>query len=414
LSDWLDYPDDHPWISISSFRRGYEAGVKDYMKTTMTSRERLMAAIRLEEPDHVPLWCLWSYDRDPFNRTDDRARIDATLSLGMDDTLWLHAPWRISPNVKVSAWSEPVPGEDYGLMHKRYDTPAGEVSHTLRTSEYLDNPADVGIIGDLNISHSTKFLIEGRHDLEPLRYLLSDPDADQLAAFREQAEAYRRFARERQVLLEGAYVSLGDTVVWLAGVENLIFAFQDDPGFVEELLQIIWRWHIRQIEILLDEKVDIILHRAWYELPDFWGVEPYRRFLKPLLKKEVQMVHEAGAVFSYIMTKGIMPLLNDFIDIGVDVLWGPDPVQGEANLPVLRDTLKGRMCIWGGMNAIVTLGEGTPGDVERAVEEAIRVLAPGGGFVLFPVDQIIAGTPWTNMEAMLSRWRELSSYPISL
>lgn len=368
-----------------------------------------MAAMELEEPDHVPLWCLWSYDRDPFNRKDDRARLDATLALGMDDTLWLHAPWRMAPEVRVSAWSEPVPGEEHVLLHKRYETPAGVAEHALRSSHLLDDPEHIGVVGDTNMSHSVKFLVEGPKDLGPLRYLLCDPDEEQLTRFREKAEVYRRLADERQVLLEGAYVSLGDTVVWLMGPTNLMYAFQDDPGFVEELLDIVWNWHVRQIEILLDERVDVILHRGWYELPDFWGVEPYRRFLKPLLRKEADMVHQAGAKFSYIMTSGIMPLLDDFLEIGIDVLWGPDPVQGGANLPALKEKLNGRICIWGGMNAILTLGEGTPEDARCAVEEAIRILAPGGGFVLFPVDQIVAGTPWENIEAMLGRWRELAS-----
>ena len=384
------------------------------MKTTMTSRERLMAAINLEELDHVPLWCLWSYDKDPFNVKDDIARLEATLPLGMDDTLWLHGPWRQAPEVEVTAWTEAVPGEEYELMHKRYQTPAGTAEQVLRSSEYLSNPDSIGVVGDLNMSHAIKPLVETREDLAPLRYLLADPDEDQLRKFREKARLYRKVAGEKQVLLEGAYVSLGDTVAWLMGPERLIYACQDDPAFIEELLEIIWRWHARQIELLLDEEVDTILHRGWYELPDFWGVEPYRRFLKPLLKKEAEMVHQSGALFSYIMTKGIMPLLDDFVEIGVDVLWGPDPVQGEADLIPLKEKLGGRMCIWGGMNAIMTMGEGTPEEIRRAVEEAIRVLAPGGGFVLFPVDQIVAGTPWENIEAMLERWRELASYPISI
>ena len=384
------------------------------MKTTMTSRERLLAAIHLQEPDHVPLWCLWSYDQDPFNTSDDLARLEATLALGMDDTLWLHAPWRQAPEVEITSWTEPAPGKDYVLMHKRYQTPAGTVEHTLRSSEYLGTSGHFGIVGDLNMSHATQFLVEARKDLAPLRYLLADPDDDQLARFRERARTYRRVAAEKQVLLEGAYVSLGDTAAWLMGPENLIYACQDDPGFVEELLEIIWRWHARQVEILLDEKVDVILHRGWYELPDFWGVHSYRRFLKPLLKREAEMVHQAGALFSYIMTKGIMPLLDDFLEIGVDVLWGPDPLQGEADLALLKQKLENRLCIWGGMNAILTLGEGTPEEAKTAVEEAIRTLASGGGFVLFPVDQIVAGTPWQNIEAMLERWRELASYPIEI
>ena len=105
------------------------------MKTNMSSRERLLAAIRLEETDHVPLWCLWSYDQEPFNTGDDLARLEATLALGMDDTLWLHAPWRMAPEVEVSGWTEPVAGEEYVLMHKRYQTPDGSVEHTMRSSE---------------------------------------------------------------------------------------------------------------------------------------------------------------------------------------------------------------------------------------------------------------------------------------
>ena len=378
------------------------------MKTNMSSRERLLATIRLEKTDHVPLWCLWSYDQEPFNTGDDLARLEATLALGMDDTLWLHAPWRMAPEVEVSGWTEPVAGEEYVLMHKRYQTPDGSVEHTMRSSEYLDTSGNFGILGDLNMSHATQFLIEERKDLAPLRYLLGDPDNDQMSQFRERAKAYRRAAAEKQVVLEGAYVSLGDTAAWLMGPANLIYACEDDPGFVEELMAIIWNWHERQVEILLDEKVDVILHRGWYELPDFWGVHSYRRFLKPLLKREAEMVHQAGAAFSYIMTKGIMPLLDDFLEIGVDVLWGPDPMQGEADLVALKEKLGGRMCIWGGMNAILTLGEGKPEDARAAVEEAIDILAPGGGFVLFPVDQIVAGTPWENIEAMLARWRELA------
>ena len=384
------------------------------MKTTMTSRERLMAAIHLEVPDHVPLWCMWTLERDPFNRKDERARAEATLALGMDDTIRLHAPWRTDPEVRISAWAEPAPGQNYTLMHKRYETPAGVATQVLRSSEYISDPQSISVLGNLNMSHGIKFLVEGRQDLPPLRYLLSDPDEDQLVQFRETARAYRRFAADKQVLFESHYVSLGDTVAWLMGPENLIYACQDDPGLVEELLEIIWRWHLRRIEILLEEKVDIILHEGWYEIPDFWGVESYRRFLKPWLQKEAELVHQAGAIFSYIMTKGIMPLLDDFLDIGMDILWGADPVQGEADLPPLGEKLKGRMCVWGGMNAVLTLGEGTPRDAENAVEEAIRILAPGGGFVLFPVDQIVAGTPWENIEAMLRRWRELASYPLSI
>ena len=199
----------------------------------------MSAAIRLEEPDHVPLWCLWSHARDPYNRKDDRKRIEGTLELGLDDTLWLYGPWRIHPDVKVTAWTESVPNEEYDLLHKRFETPAGTLEHVLRSSEHFTDADEIPVMGDLNMSHGLASLIRGREDLPALRYLLSDPDPKQLADYREQAEVYRRFAQDKQVLLEGAFVALGDAAAWLVQPQDLIYACHDDPGFVDELLDII-------------------------------------------------------------------------------------------------------------------------------------------------------------------------------
>ncbi len=38
------------------------------------------------------------------------------------------------------------------------------------------------------------------------------------------------------------------------------------------------------------------------------------------------------------------------------------------------------------MNAYLTVVDGTPEDVEEATRSALETLAPGGGFILSPVD----------------------------
>ncbi len=372
----------------------------------------MSAAIRLEEPDHVPLWCLWSHARDPYNRKDDRKRIEGTLELGLDDTLWLYGPWRIHPDVKVTAWTESVPNEEYDLLHKRFETPAGTLEHVLRSSEHFTDADEIPVMGDLNMSHGLASLIRGREDLPALRYLLSDPDPKQLADYREQAEVYRRFAQDKQVLLEGAFVALGDAAAWLVQPQDLIYACHDDPGFVDELLDIIREWTFRQIGFLLDEKVDIILHRGWYDIPDFWGLDAYRRFLKPLLKQEIEIVHQADTWFSYIMTKGIVPLIEDFVEMDIDLLWGIDPVQGETDLEAVAHKVAGRLAVLGGFNGNLTVSEGPVEDIERDVETAIRTLGPDGGFIAAPVDKIEEWTPWEHVEAMIRKWKELASYPM--
>ena len=60
------------------------------------------------------------------------------------------------------------------------------------------------------------------------------------------------------------------------------------------------------------------------------------------------------------MTTGIMPLLDIIKDLGVDIFLGPDPVEGGANLQQVKERIGNTVCLWGGMNAPVTLGTGTP------------------------------------------------------
>lgn len=65
------------------------------------------------------------------------------------------------------------------------------------------------------------------------------------------------------------------------------------------------------------------------------------------------------------------------------------------------------------MSASVTLGRGSPEEIREAVEKAVRLLAPGGGFVLFPVDCLMAAAnPWERTRVLLDTWREIGSYPI--
>jgi uroporphyrinogen-III decarboxylase len=110
------------------------------------------------------------------------------------------------------------------------------------------------------------------------------------------------------------------------------------------------------------------------------------------------------------MTSGIMPFLGFFKEMGVDILYGVDPVQGNADLQKVKETLRGQVCIWGGVNSVVTL-TGSKQGVVKAVEEAIRILEPDGGFILGAIDQLFEDTIWDNFMTMIHTWRKLTGAP---
>ena len=50
------------------------------------------------------------------------------------------------------------------------------------------------------------------------------------------------------------------------------------------------------------------------------------------------------------MTTGQIPLLDQLLESGIDVLIGVDPVQGKGmDLAAIKAKLGGKVCLWGGV-----------------------------------------------------------------
>ena len=45
--------------------------------------------------------------------------------------------------------------------------------------------------------------------------------------------------------------------------------------------------------------------------------------------------------------------------------------------------------------------------IRQAVDQAMTSLAPGNGFILYPVDAIFSHQPWEKVEVLIDRWKEI-------
>jgi uroporphyrinogen decarboxylase len=160
------------------------------------------------------------------------------------------------------------------------------------------------------------------------------------------------------------------------------------------------------MELVCSAGIDLYLKRAWYENCDFWSPRTYRKFILPILKEDVRLAHQAGVKFGYIMTSNCMPLLDMIAEAGVDVIMGVDPHAWD--ITAAKQKLQGKVCLWGGVNGHLTMEMGTEEQVRAEVQEAMRVLAPGGGFILSPVDNVREDTPQArrNVGVLLDEWKK--------
>lgn len=394
----------------------------------LSSKDRLMLAINHEEADHVPLWInfLWSsQNQDRFSperwslffATGDWPnqfeRAKELLDLGIDDMLTLSPPPpRLHSNVRVKITQEDLPTEPYPLLAKEYNTPKGILRTVVRKTEDWSHGDDVPLFSDLSIPRAKKHLISEAADLDKLLYLLQPSSSDTMESFRKKAKEMKEFSEKHGVLMVGEGGILGDGAAWVCGVQDHMFALMDKPKFIEDLLSIFQGFDMRRIQMLLDVGVDVVVHRGWYESPKFWSPKLYRKFILPLIHEQVKVVHQGGAKFGYIMTTGVMSLLNEFLELDIDLLIHVDPVQDNVDLHQLKQKIGDDICIVGGVNSYLTVERGTNQEIEQAVTEAIRALAPGGGFILEPVDgiQMERKKIWDRLMVMIDTWRQVGTY----
>ncbi len=379
------------------------------MVESLSSYERMMAAIEYREPDYVPL-CFMIFSALRGKCKDQYEFVEKQLELGLDAVVDLHElPIRFDSRVTVKEWQEKA-NDGTSLLLKEYQTPSGTLRTVVNRTADWPHGDGVPLFDDYLIPRSRKFLVENQADVKSLKHLLTSPKEEEIRQFRESSKTAKQFAKDKGLLTTAGWGLGMDAACWLCGIENLMLAAVDNPGFVEEMAQLIARWNQERMGVVLDVGVDLYVRRGWYECADFWSPHRFRQFILPSLKKEAEMIHQAGAKFGYILTTGTMSLLDSLLEAGIDVLIGVDPVQGrDTDLREMKRRLHGRICIWGGVNGFITVEMGNREEVEEAVETAIRILAPGGGFILSPVDNIrdeSEGT-WRNVGVLIETWKKL-------
>jgi hypothetical protein len=313
-------------------------------------------------------------------------RAAGLLALGVDDKIPLELPWGVHPDVGVKQRWVRESGSPHALVVKEYATPAGVLRQSVReTKDFV--PEDLPLRSDHAWSRGEEFPVKTEADLDKLAFLLTDPTKADLTRFREYAEAVRSFADCHGVLVEGVIVHYAGLLGNLVGPQRMLELALDDPGFIQRILSMIHSWSLKQLEVLLDLGVDSVYSSGAYETTDLWSPRMVRALFLPLRRELVATAHQAGALFHYFTQTGIMPLLEDYRELGVDVLSALDTHPGSddggaVDLREVKRRIGDAVCLWGGVSADHVVELGTPEQVRESVAQAVAVCAPGGGYVL--------------------------------
>ncbi|UCF10558.1 MAG: hypothetical protein JSW65_02485 [Candidatus Bipolaricaulota bacterium] len=140
----------------------------------------------------------------------------------------------------------------------------------------------------------------------------------------------------------------------------------------------------------------------------------YRSMLKPIHADFIAFIKERTEAKVFFHTDGdVFPLIEDFVEIGIDIL---NPIQTSAGKMANLEELKARfgeeIVLCGGIDTHHYLPNGSPQEVREEVKRVLGILAPGGGYLESSVHTIMDDVPPENILAMVDAVEEFGSYPI--
>lgn len=236
------------------------------------------------------------------------------------------------------------------------------------------------------------------------------PDAQTMVDW-DQPARYLESSASESFRIYGLAFGVFERAWLMRGFEDLMIDMVEHPVFVHELLDGIAEIHVKAMDLIIDRlPVDA------YFGGDDWcdqrgpmmGIELWRKFFRPRLKKLVSHCHERGLSYVLHSCGNVFPLVEDLMAIEIDAL---ESCQAEAmNVYALKDKVGNRMVLIGGLGVQSTLPFSSPSEVRAEAIRLAQNLGRGGGYVLAPSKPLMTGVPPENVAALVEAAVEVGGH----
>jgi len=357
----------------------------------VNSRERVMAVLRHESPDRVPV----DLDSTAVSGIHQRANDDLKALLGIEADEPVHdvVQGLVVPDERIlrrfgvdlrrvalrpsssATAALPSGGEDtyrdeWGMRRQRTDLYWEIVGHPLADAKVEDlrhypwpDPHDPGRVAGTSAMLSTSLAEEAHRLYEETDYALV---ADFLGG------------------------GIFEQALWMRGFERFMMDMVSDEPFATALLDTLLELYIEFYAVYLEAVGPYVQIVA---VGDDLGMQTgplisprlYRRLIKPRHRELYDFIHSRTEAKIMHHTYGsVFPFVQDLIDVGVDIL---NPIQTSArgmDPAALKREFGERLVFHGGIDVQQILPFATPERVREEVRHIVATLGQGGGYIFAP------------------------------
>jgi len=239
------------------------------------------------------------------------------------------------------------------------------------------------------------------------------PDAYAPGRFDKAKRDIARFGKE-YFTIGDVEISLFEMAWHLAGLEKYLVGMMQDATWVEALNDKVEQWSTGLAVQLVRAGVDAIWlgEDLGSQTSTLIAPEEWRTRFKPRHKRMIgEMKKENPDIIIIMHSDGaVAPLIDDFIELGVDVYNPVQPNVDGSDPQELKDKYGDRISFFGGIDQQELLPSGDTGRIREEIKRRIKILGKDRGYLPAPAHILQADVSTETIEEMIRAVREYGSY----
>jgi uroporphyrinogen decarboxylase len=347
----------------------------------MNSKERVHSAISLKEPDRVPIFVTVV--------PEIESRLFQKYGLRDNELLTFLGNDIVVTNIGVADSFAKIEGAGYKV--DEWQIGWKNVTHRRGTyTEIVDRPLEKASYQEL------------------AAYAVPDPFVD---------KRYENAYKLKDMFKEFAtMVDLSCTIFeishYLRGMETLLVDMLENKKFADMLFDKVLEFYIPAAKKIAAIGIDIIWIGDDVGMQTGMIMSPrlFRTYLKDRYKILIDEIKKTNknVKIAFHSDGYIIPIINDLIEIGVDIL---NPVQPNCMDPAMvKKEFGNKLCFMGTIDEQHTLPFGSIQDLKSEIDERIKTVGKGGGLIIGPTHNIQNDTELEKIEIMFAYIKDNGIY----
>ncbi|MDY6843191.1 MAG: uroporphyrinogen decarboxylase family protein [Thermodesulfobacteriota bacterium] len=338
------------------------------MMREYTGKERIMAAMRREYTDRVPIDVSYPKAHELVGFTRQECLVEPDKSL----------------EAMIKA-REMFPSDMVGV-------PGDPLLPTVSEATYQSA---------FGRARERKHLLEEKSGLAELK--IRDPrQSKRYSTYLGMCEKVSSVLRDTAVV--GMVPGPWSGAVEMRGAENIIYDTMDDPDFVHAVMRFSTSYQKSRALAIAETGVMVRIAdpSAGCSL-----ISPgiYKNFVKPYHQELIESIKVKGTKIILHICGYTDPIMEDIVSLGVDII----ELDAPSSLQKMVEVSQKRVVISGNLAAEL-FAEGTKEEIEKMVKQCISIAAEGSGYILSPGCSVPYSVSLENMQHFWDAALKYGSY----